>query len=180
MWRQKTLFQQQGESKQRRKLVKNTEWYNMGLTKGVINVVMQRISLITIGAYELPVLRSFYKSLGWKETEISSDQYAVFKTSGVMLSLFPLHELAKDAGIQFAQDKESFRPVTLAINVNQPEQVDKTIEEIRKAGGKILREPSDAFWGGRTAYFADPENNLWEVAWNPTAVFNETGMMTSF
>jgi hypothetical protein len=44
----------------------------------------------------------------------------------------------------------------------------------------VLREASDAFWGGRTAYFCDPERNLWEVAWNPTAVFDERGAMIRF
>jgi uncharacterized glyoxalase superfamily protein PhnB len=143
-------------------------------------MVMQRVSLITIGAFNLPNLRSFYKSLGWEETEISSDNYAAFKTAGVILSIFPIEELAKDAGVQFTHNTENFRGVTFAINVNKPEEVDITIEKIRSAGGKILREASDAFWGGRTAYFADPENNLWEVAWNPTAVFDERGAMISF
>jgi uncharacterized glyoxalase superfamily protein PhnB len=143
-------------------------------------VVMQRVSLITIGASNLPILRSFYKSLGWEETEISSDTYAVFKTAGVLLSLFPIDELAKEAGVQITYNTESYRGVTFAINVNKPEEVDVTIQEIKNAGGKILREPSEVFWGGRTAYFADPENNLWEVTWNPTAVFDEKGAMISF
>ncbi|MEH7334087.1 VOC family protein [Neobacillus drentensis] len=143
-------------------------------------MVLQRVTLITIGAINLPILRSFYQSLGWEETEISSDQYAVFKTAGVLLSLFPIEELAKDAGIEFSHSTEAYRGVTFAINVDKPEQVDSTIEEIRQAGGKIVREPSDAFWGGRTAYFADPENNLWEVAWNPTSVFDDRGAMISF
>jgi hypothetical protein len=57
-------------------------------------MVMQRISLITIGALNLPILRSFYRSLGWEESEISSDRYAVFKTVGVILSLsFPARRL---------------------------------------------------------------------------------------
>jgi hypothetical protein len=30
------------------------------------------------------------------------------------------------------------------------------------------------------AYFADPEHNLWEVAWNPTALFDERGAMLTF
>jgi catechol 2,3-dioxygenase-like lactoylglutathione lyase family enzyme len=143
-------------------------------------MVPQRVSLLTIGAYDLPVLRKFYQALGWEETELSSDQYAVFKTAGVPLSLFPIAELAKDAGIEFTQSPGGFHGVTFAINVDQPEQVDTTIESIRSAGAKILREPSDAFWGGRTAYFADPENNLWEVAWNPSAIFDERGAMISF
>jgi uncharacterized protein len=143
-------------------------------------MVVQRVSLLTIGAFSVPVLRSFYKNLGWDETEFSSDQYAVFKTAGVLLSIFPIEELAKDAGVDINQSVDTFRGVTFAINVDKPEQVDTTVDEVRKVGGKILREPSDAFWGGRTAYFADPENNLWEIAWNPTAVFDERGAMISF
>lgn len=143
-------------------------------------MVPQRVSLLTIGAYDLPALRAFYQSFGWEETEFSSDNYAVFKTAGVILSLFPIAELAKDAGIEFSHAPETFRPVTFAINVDTPEQVDETIRKVREVGARILREPSDAFWGGRTAYFADPENNLWEVAWNPSAVFDERGAMISF
>ncbi|MFD2673268.1 VOC family protein [Marinicrinis sediminis] len=146
-------------------------------------MVLQRISLLTIGARDLPKLRAFYQSLGWEETEISSDKYAAFKTAGVILSLFPMEELIKDAGMEQAQWKESqdgYSTITMAINVDQPEQVDETIEEIRKLGGHILREPSDAFWGGRTAYFADPEKNLWEIAYNPASVFDERGAMLSY
>lgn len=143
-------------------------------------MVLQRVSLLTIGAYDLPLLRSFYQKLGWEETEFSSDNYAAFKTAGVMLSIFPIKELSKDAGVEIAHHPEQFRGVTFAINVDSSEEVDATIEEVRSVGGKILRQPSDAFWGGRTAYFADPENNLWEVAWNPSAVFDERGAMVSY
>jgi uncharacterized glyoxalase superfamily protein PhnB len=94
--------------------------------------------------------------------------------------LFPIEELARDAGVTFTQDKQAYSTVSYAINVDEPSQVDSTIEQIREIGGIILREPSDAFWGGRTAYFADPENNLWEVAWNPSALFDERGGMISF
>ncbi|WP_108669962.1 VOC family protein [Peribacillus acanthi] len=143
-------------------------------------MVPQRVSLLTIGAFDLPLLRTFYKKLGWEETEFSSDTYAAFKTAGVMLSIFPIEELAKDAGVEFSLSPDTYRGVTFAINVEEPELVDSTITNIRELGGKILREPSDAFWGGRTAYFSDPENNLWEVAWNPSAVFDERGAMISF
>lgn len=143
-------------------------------------MVPQRVSLLTIGAVNLPELRTFYQKLGWTETEISSDNYAVFKTAGVLLSLFPIEELAKDAGIELDSSVKAFKGVTFAINVDNRDQVDRVIEEVKKAGGKVLREPSDAFWGGRTSYFSDPENNLWEVAWNPDSVFDDRGAMISF
>ena len=49
-------------------------------------MVPERVSLITIGAENLPELRKFYQRLGWHETEISSDGYSVFKTAGVLES----------------------------------------------------------------------------------------------
>lgn len=143
-------------------------------------MIPPRISLVTLGARDMAQLRSFYRGLGWQETESSSDGYAVFKTAGVILSLFPLAELAKDAGLPLPEPSDSFRGITLATNVDKPAEVDQAIAAAEAAGARILRRPSDAFWGGRTAYFMDPEQNVWEVAWNPTAVFDERGAMLSF
>lgn len=143
-------------------------------------MVPERVSLITIGARNLPELRKFYQRLGWRETEFSSDNYSVFRTAGVLLSLLPMGELAKDAGIDPTKIIEGFKGIALAINVDKLEQVDLITEEARNAGGKIVREPCDAFWGGRTSYFLDPEDNAWEIAWNPNSVFDERGAMISF
>lgn len=142
-------------------------------------MIPQRVSLVTLGAKDLPKLRAFYQNFGWEEAEISSDNYAVFKTAGVLLSIFPLAELVKDAGLEVAEQAEGFRGITLAINVDKQEDVDAATKTAEKAGARILRQPSDAFWGGRTSYFADPENNVWEIAWNPTSVFDERGAMIS-
>ncbi|MFY4777025.1 VOC family protein [Metabacillus sp. RGM 3146] len=143
-------------------------------------MIPQRITLLTIGASSVPELRAFYQSLEWEETDISSDSYAVFKTAGVLLSIFPIEELEKDAGVSFKAAPGTYKGFTMAINVKTPDEVDSVIETIKKVNGRVLKEPGDAFWGGRTAYFSDPENNLWEVAWNPTAVFDERGAMLSF
>lgn len=143
-------------------------------------MVPARVSLVTIGAQEMGRLRRFYADLGWSQTEFSSDEYAVFQTAGVLLSLFPLEKLAEDAGVELVEPTSGFRGITLAINVEKPEQVDAVMAAAEGAGARVLRAPSDAFWGGRTAYFCDPEMNLWEVAWNPTAVFDERGAMLSF
>lgn len=144
-------------------------------------MVPERVSLITIGAANLPELRKFYQRLGWQEKESSSDTYCVFKTAGVLLSLFPIEELVKDAGLPSSTIvAEGFKGIALAINVDTPEQVDQAVEDVRSAGGRIAREASEAFWGGRTAYFFDPEGNAWEIAWNPSSVFDERGAMISF
>lgn len=145
-----------------------------------IGLIPQRVSLVTLGAQNLPALRAFYQRLGWAEQPASSDSYAVFLTAGVFVTLFPLEQLAEDAGVPVSEMGTGFKAVTLAVNVDKPADVDAAIALAEASGARILRRPSDAFWGGRTAYFADPEQNLWEVAWNPTSVFDERGAMIAF
>jgi uncharacterized protein len=127
--------------------------------------VPARITVITLGAHDLPALRSFYEALGW-ELVIPGDEFCGFATRGAVLTLFPRAELAKDAHTTEAPPNQGIA-MSIAINVDEREQVDEAIAGIRAAGGTILKEPEDAFWGGRSGYWADPENNVWEVAWAP-------------
>lgn len=41
--------------------------------------------------------------------------------------------------------------------------VDATYEELTTKGVTFVRPPTDQPWGLRTAHFADPEGNLWEI-----------------
>lgn len=145
-----------------------------------MTMIPARISLVTLGALDVAGLRSFYQKLGWTETETSSDTYAVFKTAGVLLSIYPMEDQLRDAGIVHPVAPIPYKGFTFSINVDRREEVDEVVDKVRELGGKVLEEPADAFWGGRTGHFLDPENNSWEVAWNPTAVFNEYGAMVDF
>jgi predicted lactoylglutathione lyase len=140
-------------------------------------MILQRVSLVTIGAWDLPMLRSFYKKLGWTETDWSSDSYSVFKTAGGMLSIWSIEEVTKDIKLIKPDSPNFFRGVTLSINTDTPEQVDEIIVQAREAGARIIHEPNNTFWGGRSAGFLDPENNYWEVAYNPNSKFDERGSM---
>lgn len=140
-------------------------------------MIPQRVTLVTIGAWDVTKLRAFYKRLGWQETDWSSDNYAVFKNAGCMFSIWSIGELSKDTDIPLPSDPGFFRGVTLAINVETREEVDIVLSEAEAAGARINRPGTDRFWGGRSGSFLDPENNAWEVAYNPNAVFDEHGAM---
>ena len=43
------------------------------------------------------------------------------------------------------------------------EDVDAAYEALKAKGVTFLRPPTDQPWGLRTAHFADPEGNLWEI-----------------
>lgn len=51
------------------------------------------------------------------------------------------------------------------------------IEQARKAGATIEKEPQEVFWGGYHGYFSDPDGYYWEVAWGPNFTFDENDML---
>ncbi len=140
-------------------------------------MVPARVSLITLGTRNMQIMRDFYRRLGWEETPESGEGFAVYRTGGGILALFPLEQLVDDARAAALSDTDEFKGVTLAINVESSELVDTAIDDARAAGARIAKEATDASWGGRSGYFVDPEGNYWEVAWAPGTSFDERGAM---
>lgn len=88
-----------------------------------------------------------------------------------------MEQLAKDIDKNNPPAGNGFAGITLAYNVEHKEDVDNVIELVRNAGGKIVKEPQDVFWGGYHAYFADLDGYYWEVAWGPNFKFDEKGLL---
>jgi len=125
----------------------------------------QRLSLVTLGVRDLAASRAFYKRLGWTESPPSNDHVAFFQCGGMVFALWGRDALAEDARV--AAPGKGFANVSLAQNVHSKEAVDAVLAEAKKAGATILKSGAEAFWGGYTGYFADPDGFAWEVAWNP-------------
>jgi len=124
----------------------------------------QRVSLVTLGVYDLARARSFYEGLGWSTGAGPDDDVVFFQAGGAVLALWDRASLADDSGVT---DGGGWGGVTLAHNVRSPEEVDAVMAEARSAGARIVREAGDTFWGGYSGVFHDPEGHAWEVAHNP-------------
>ena len=132
----------------------------------------QRLSLVTLGVRDLPNARAFYEALGWKTGAAPGDDVVFFQAGGIVFALWDRALLAEDSAVK---DSGGWGGVTLAYNVRSREEVDAVIEEARNAGATIGREPAEAFWGGYTGVFIDPEGHPWEVAHNPHWAVREDG-----
>jgi uncharacterized glyoxalase superfamily protein PhnB len=55
----------------------------------------------------------------------------------------------------------------MAYNTRSEKEVDDLIKNLRKQGVQVIKEPQKVFWGGYSSYIADPDGNLWEIAFNP-------------
>jgi predicted lactoylglutathione lyase len=133
----------------------------------------QRMSLITLGVADLKRSSDFYENLGWRRSMAKAEGVVFFQTGGMAVALFPRHELAKDANI--APGGHGSNGVSLAYNARSRGEVDAVLAEAEAAGAKILKPAQEAFWGGYSGHFSDPDGFLWEVAWNPDFAIAEDG-----
>jgi catechol 2,3-dioxygenase-like lactoylglutathione lyase family enzyme len=130
---------------------------------------MNRISIIALGVRDMKKSVKFYRDLGFKSEETADEPEVIFfDTLGTKLELYPIHGLAEDINAENPPKiADGFAGITLAFNVESEEKVRETIELARGVGAVIVKEPQPVFWGGYHAYFADPDDYYWEVAYNP-------------
>ena len=60
-----------------------------------------------------------------------------------------------------------FGGFTLSHNLESEAAVDAQMVAAMAAGAALIKPAQKVFWGGYAGYFADPDNHLWEVAYNP-------------
>lgn len=133
----------------------------------------QRVSLITLGVGDLQRSRSFYERLGWKRVNVKANGIVFFQMKGMALALYPQVALAMDAHV--SPDGVGFCGIALAYNTRTRDDVNAVLAQAVAAGAKLLKPAEEAFWGGYSGYFADPDGFLWEVAWNPSFPIADDG-----
>lgn len=137
-----------------------------------------RITVITLGVADLERSLRFYRDgLGFETEGIVGREFehgavAFFDLqSGVKLAIWPRTSMAHDSGIPLSGPSPT--ELTLGHNVSSKVEVDAVMEEARNAGAVIVKPAHDTFWGGYAGYFQDPDQHLWEVAWNPQWVIQD-------
>ncbi len=133
-----------------------------------------RVSLITLGVADLGRAADFYEALGWRRVS-GEDGIVAFDLLGQTLGLYPLEKLAEDIGIAPECLVPGASTVTLAHNVRSAAEVAPLLQAAETAGGRVLKPAQDTFWGGHHGYFADPDGNIWEIAFNPFAPLGRDG-----
>ncbi|QMV14660.1 VOC family protein [Vibrio spartinae] len=136
-----------------------------------------RISIITLGVKNLEASYDFYAALGFTSPQKPADGIIFFKTGGVCLALYPLDDLAEDISPAYASHSPGFSGITLAHNTRSREEVDEVLALAVSAGARLEKPAKDAFWGGYSGYFSDPDGYLWEVAYGDCWDFHDDGSL---
>ena len=136
-----------------------------------------RVDVITLAVEDLERALRFYRDgLGFESRGVIGTQWtdeesgangaiAVFKfESGLLLSLYPRSDLAKDAAIPAGPARPG--EFSLGQLVQSRAEVDELIEKAEAAGAAVTT-PRDRPWGIYSGYFRDLDGHLWEIIWNP-------------
>jgi predicted lactoylglutathione lyase len=132
----------------------------------------QRITLVTLGVSDYERAKAFYEALGWSSA-LEVEETAFFQGNGIILALWGREKLGPDLGI--ADEGAQWSGIALAHNVRSSDEVHDVIEQARKNGAEITREPADTFYGGYAGAFRDLDGHAWEIAHNPGFGLDEDG-----
>lgn len=132
-----------------------------------------RINVITLGVDDLEKALEFYRDgLGLPTEGIVGKEFkygavAFFDLqAGLKLAIWKRENIAYEAKV--TQSPASPTEFTIGHNVNSKKEVDKVLGQAERADSKITDPAHNAFWGGYSGHFQDPDGHLWEVVWNPT------------
>ena len=131
-----------------------------------------RLSVITIAARDVGAMRAFYTDvLGWTPVAENAD-IAFFRLNGFLISLCRREALGDFLGIDMSAPAAS--AVTFGYNVHSRDEVLDLYDRL-KDRVRMLRPPTEPPFGGLFFYFADIEDNILEVAWNPYVQLDPDG-----
>jgi catechol 2,3-dioxygenase-like lactoylglutathione lyase family enzyme len=137
--------------------------------------MQQQISCVTLGIADLARSKRFYvEGFGWKPVFENAD-VVFYQMNGLMLGTWLAGHLKEDAR---RADMTTPGAFTLAHNVARKEDVQPALDRLAQAGGRVIRPADAPPHGGFRGYVADPDDHVWEIAWNPAWPISPEGYVT--
>lgn len=137
--------------------------------------MQQQVSVITVGISDLIRSRRFYtEGFAWTPV-FENEEIVFFQMNGFVLGTWQTEALERDMNRGNLLRPGAF---SLAHNVPAKDDVEPLMERLVKAGGRMLRPADAPRHGGFRGYVADPDDNAWEIAWNPAWTIDDRGHVT--
>ncbi|OMF36694.1 glyoxalase [Paenibacillus sp. FSL H8-0548] len=130
------------------------------------------ITVLTLGVDDLERSLTFYRDgLGFPTEGIVGREFehgavAFFDLqAGLKLAIWNRKDLSHETKVPLLPPSST--EMTIGHNVGSKKEVDRIMLQAERAGASITDPAHDAFWGGYSGHFLDPDGHLWEIVWNP-------------
>jgi catechol 2,3-dioxygenase-like lactoylglutathione lyase family enzyme len=126
--------------------------------------LLEGLAVVTLFTEDLAAARDFYAEVLGLPLDFEDADSVVVRTGGTLVNLLRVEE---------ADELVAPAPVggpgrgARALFTTHVRDVDATAAELARRGVTLLNGPVDRPWGPRTAAFADPAGNVWEIAGPP-------------
>lgn len=115
-----------------------------------------QLDMIGIIVEDMSKAVDFYQSLGFKIKGERSEDYLELVSDSIRISL---NSKKMIAGIYGFKPQLTGERIELAFLCESPSSLEQKVEQVRRSGFKIFKEPWDAFWGQYYAIIQDPDGN---------------------
>lgn len=122
---------------------------------------LSKLDVITLFAEDLAAAKAFYTGVFGLKVVWEDADSAVVQLENLMINLLEVSNAPTLVEPVPVADRQAGTRLLLTIDV---EDTDAACAELERHGVKLLNGPIDRPWGRRTAAFADPAGNVWEVA----------------
>lgn len=136
----------------------------MNLSPEIYNMRSSRkIQWIIIIANNVGKLKEFYiEKLGFRLVrEVPEDDFVQMQIGGQFFALFGKKNVEKILGAKYVTS--DFKKGKTIYSFNEVINVDEEYDKLKLRGVDFIQKPKTQDWGQRTAYFKDPEGNIWEI-----------------
>lgn len=108
--------------------------------------------------YEL--MKSFYKDVLQLsiERDMPAEEFTQFKTDNCFVAIY-----GKGFVEKLLSRSVSGKPGSTIYSFKESQDVDTDYQQLVANGVQFIKGPETQSWGQRTAYFTDPDGNIWEI-----------------
>jgi len=125
--------------------------------------MFKKLSAVGLFVKNLDRSIEFYRDKVGLKLKTHEQGFAAFELGEIELAILDLPTAAGMIKDEVIKPKvPAGEPVRHSICVDVG-NIDETYQALTKKGVVFVKPPFDQPWGQRTAYFKDPDNNIWEI-----------------
>lgn len=103
-------------------------------------------------------MKAFYTKLFPIERDIPAEQFTQFKSYNCFVAIYGKQFVEKLLG-----KTVTGKPGSTIYSFGESKNIDSDYQQLQAKGVQFIGIPKTQPWGQRTAYFTDPDGNIWEI-----------------
>ncbi|MEP6984490.1 MAG: VOC family protein [Chloroflexota bacterium] len=128
--------------------------------------VIKTISATLFYVRDFEASVKFYRDVLGFPAHDGTEDFMAFTVGDKTLAILEINSVAKMISEEAVQPSITNAPPRFLMAVFL-EDTDKAYEELVAKGVHFVKPPTTQPWGQRTAYFNDPDGNIWEISHFP-------------